>query len=364
MKSKKIFFENLNKSNILITNKFKKKYLDLIKSGNYILSDNVKKFEKNFSQYIGTRYCAGVGNGLDALTISLKSLNLPIDSEVIVASNVYVACVIAIFNANLKPVLVDPDILTYNINPNEIEKKIGRKTKAILAVHLYGKPCDMKSLNKICKDYKLFLIEDCAQSHGASFENKITGSFGDFGCFSFYPTKNLGALGDGGAINCNNKFFDTRVRKFRNYGSIKRYHNEILGCNSRLDELQAAFLDVKLNYLEKINNHKINLAGIYDQNLNNKFIKPIKQKNIKDVYYIYNIRHPERDKLKKFLKKNFIDSDIHYPTPLYKQPCFRGFFKNKFTISDEIHNTTLSLPISVAHKKKDILRVIKILNSF
>ena len=365
MKSKKIFFENLSKSNFFFIQKFKKEYRKFINNGKYILSESVDSFEKSFAKYIGTNYCVGVGNGLDALTISLKLLNLPKYSEVLVASNAYFASILSIINANLKPILVEPNIKTYNIDVFEIQKHINKRTKVIMAVNLYGKPCDLIEIKKICLKNKLFLIEDCAQSHGASINKKLTGSFGDFGCFSFYPTKNLGALGDGGAIVCNNKNISDKLKKFRNYGSINRYHNEILGINSRLDEFQAAFLNIKLKYLEKINNHKNILANIYNKFLKTDFIKPIKETNVKDSYYLYTIRHPHRNKIRDYLMKYNIHTDVHYPTPPYKQPCFLQYFnKKKFSISEEIHNSIMSLPISFAHTKDQIYRVIEILNKY
>jgi dTDP-4-amino-4,6-dideoxygalactose transaminase len=364
MKSKKIFFENLAVSNQFFTKKFKKNYSIFIKKGKYILSDFVKQFENNFAHYHKLKFCVGVGNGLDALTISLKSLNLEKNSEVLVASNSYVACIMSILNANLMPVLVEPEIRTYNIDVSEVVKKITKKTRVVMAVNMYGKPCDLISLKKICKHYGLYLVEDCAQSHGATINNKMTGTFGDLGCFSFYPTKNLGSLGDAGAIICNKKDLYWKIRKIRNYGSEKKYYNEIQGINSRLDEFQAAFLNIKLKYLNKINNHKIKLASIYNKYLKNDFIKPLQQINIKDVYHIYNIRHSKRDKLKKFLLDNNIITDIHYPISPNKQPCFKGLFKSNFPISDEIHRTTLSLPISFAHTENEIYRVTEVLNSF
>ncbi len=364
MKNKKIYFENLNKSNKYFFNEFKKKLLKFEKKGQYILGKELINFENNFAKYINKNYCIGVGNGLDALTIALQSLNLPQSSEVIVASNAYIACLISIKNANLKPVLVEPNISTYNLDTDLIENKITKKTKAIMAVHMYGKPCDMKKIQKICKKNKIFLIEDCAQSHGANINGKKTGSFGDVTCFSFYPTKNLGCLGDGGAILCNNKNYFDRLRMMRNYGSIKKYYNDYDGQNSRLDEIQAFFLNIKLKHLEKINNHKIQLAKIYNKNLNNNFIKPIINLNEKHVFHIYNIRHPKRDMLRSYLLKNNINTEIHYPIPPYKQKVFSKNLKGKFPISDEIHKTTLSLPISYSHSKKDILKIVEVLNKF
>jgi len=364
MRNKNIEFENLFFVNQQFIKKFKKNYSSFIKSGNYILSDFVSKFEKDFSQYNDSKFCVGVGNGLDALSISLKCLNLSENSEVIVAANSYVACIISILNANLKPVLVDPNIHTYNISVSEIEKKITKQTKVIMAVNLYGKPCDLIAINKLCKKYNLYLIEDCAQSHGASINKKMTGTFGDLGCFSFYPTKNLGGLGDGGAIICNNKNLYSKISKMRNYGSIKKNFNDILGFNSRLDEFQAAFLIIKLKYLNKINNHKRKLASIYNKYLKNDFIKPLQQEGVKDVFHIYNVRHPKRDRIRKFLLERNIGTSIHYPRPPYKQNALKKFFNESFPISDEIHKTNLSLPISFFHTEKDIYRVIETLNSF
>lgn len=364
MKNNKIYFEDLKYTNEIFIKKTKKSFFSTIQSGKYILSDNVDKFEKKFSKYIGTKFCIGVGNGLDALTISLKALNLPKNSEVIVASNSYIACILAVVNAGLKPVLLEPNIETYNLNVDEFKKKINKNTKAIIALHLYGKPCDILELNKICKKKKIFVIEDCAQSHGASINMKKTGSFGDLGCFSFYPTKNLGAIGDAGAITTNNKTLYNRIRKIRNYGSSKRYKNDLLGVNSRLDEIQAMFLTHKLKYLNKINKKKRYLAGLYDKHLSNKYIKPVRIKNYYDVFYIYNLRHPKRDYIKKALSKKNIITDIHYPTPAYKQKSLKKIFKNKkFKISDEIHKTTLSLPISYSHTKEEVMKVIKELNN-
>ena len=360
-----IFYENLNKTN----SEFYDEYINSLKKfkdkGSYILGGNLINFEKNFSKYIGARYCAGVANGLDALIISLKSLNLPKNSEVIVAANAYIATILAILNAGLKPILVEPCKDTYNIDPIKIEKKITKKTKAIISVHLYGKCCDMTAIGKICKKNNLFLIEDCAQSHGATFKNKSAGTFGNFACFSFYPTKLLGCLGDGGAVISKNKKDDLLIKKYRNYGSIKRYKNEIIGMNSRLDEIQAIFLIKKLKYLNKMIAHKRKLASIYFENLNKEFILPQIHNDYSDVFYVFNIRHEKRDRLRFFLKKNDVFTDIHYPTPPYKQQAVKEIFENqKLPISDEIHNTTLSLPISYSHSKEEIYKVVKLINSF
>jgi len=359
-----IYFENLNKTNSLFIKNFKKNYDMFIQRGQYILGKNVLNFEKNFAKYIGTKYCIGVGNGLDALTMALKALDLPKNSEVIVASNAYIASVISIINANLKPILCEPDISSYNINTNVLKKKITKNTKAIMAVHMYGKPCNMREIKKICNQSNIFLIEDCSQAHGATFENFFLGTFGDLSCFSFYPTKNLGCLGDGGAILTNSNLLDKKLRGMRNYGSIRKYYNDIFGQNSRLDEFQACFLNVKLKSLDKINNHKIRIAKLYDKYLNAKFIKPVINKYEKHVFHIYNIRHPKRDILRKYLKKNKIQTEIHYPVQPSEQKAYKNMFKVKCLVSKEIHETTLSLPISYSHKKSEILKIIQTLNNF
>lgn len=359
-----MFYENLNKSNKLFYSEFINSLKKINKNGTYILGPNVGKFENNFSKYLGANHCVGVANGLDALTMSLKLLKLPNNSEVLVASNSYIACILSILNAGLKPVLIEPDLETYNIDPNKISNKISKKTKAILAVHLYGKSCEMDKILKICKEHNLYLIEDCAQSHGSKYKNVNTGLFGNFGCFSFYPTKTLGALGDGGAITCKTKKDSNLLKKQRNYGSVVRYKNEIIGQNSRLDEIQALFLNIKLKSLNKIISHKKKLAEIYFENLNNNFIVPKIEAHKSDTYYIFNIRHEARDRLRAYLMKRNIMTDIHYPIPPFKQTALKSYFNENYPISEEIHNTTVSLPISFAHTKNDINKVTKILNKF
>jgi len=360
-----IEYENLKKTNKFFLNKFKDECKNFTLRGQYILSQKLLNFEKNFSSFLNASFCSGVGNGLDALILSLDSLKLPKDSEVIVPANTYYATILAVLRCGLKPVLVEPDYYTCNIDYKEIVKKITKKTRVILVVHLYGKVCQMEPIIKICKEHKLYLVEDCAQAHGAKYKNKFAGTFGDFGCFSFYPTKNLGCLGDGGAVISKKKTDDINIKMLRNYGSIERYKNEIVGFNSRLDEFQAAFLNIKLKYLNKINAHKRTLASIYNKNLNNEFIKPAIQKDYFDVFYIYNVRFHKRDKLQKFLRKQKIMTDIHYPLPPYRQNAIKDLFANqKFPISDEIHKTTLSLPISYMNTEKEIEKVCNIANKF
>jgi dTDP-4-amino-4,6-dideoxygalactose transaminase len=360
-----IEYENLAKLNEPFLEDFKKAFDKTLRSGWYILGNALTQFENEFAAYCGTECCAGVANGLDALTIALKSLDFQTGEEVLVPSNTYIATILAILHAGLKPVLVEPDILTYNIDPFKLEEKITQRTRAILVVHLYGKLCHMEEIMKIAEKHDLKVIEDCAQAHGASFAGKKAGSFGDFGAFSFYPTKNLGALGDAGALTTRQRSLHTRVTTLRNYGSHIKYYNEEVGYNSRLDEMQASFLSVKLKWLDQINEHKRKLAQLYFDGLKNDFVKPVIQQDYYDVFHIFNVRHPKRDLLREFLLKHDIKSEIHYPLAPNKQKAMVGILDNQPTpIAEEIHKTTLSLPISYFHKEVDVQSVIKVMNSF
>lgn len=359
-----IEYENLAKVNHPFFEEFKKQFDSTLESGWYILGKKVNEFEHEFAQYNENKFCAGVASGLDALTLSLQAYDFEKKSEVIVPSNTYIATILSILQCGMKPVLAEPDIQTYNIDPSKIKEKISKETKAIMVVHLYGKSCDMGPIIEICKSNNLKLIEDCAQSHGATYRGKKTGSFGDFGAFSFYPTKNLGALGDAGAITTDNPELDNRVRKLRNYGSSVKYYNDLIGCNSRLDEMQAAFLSVKLQKLDAINAHKRKLAALYLKNLKEDFIKPVVHPDFFDVYHIFSIRHPKRDKLKEYLLKNEIKTEIHYPVPPHRQNAMQGILKGEFPISEEIHATTLSLPVSFGNTEHEIERVIEVMNKF
>ena len=351
-----IEYENLKVSNASFLQEFKNKFNTFVESGWFVLGKEVNNFEIEFAKYCGAKYCVGVANGLDALTLALRAYDFPKDSEVIVPSNTYIATILAVVNAGLKPILVEPDIETYNIDVKLIEKAITTKTKAIMPVHLYGKMCDMPKILEIAEKYSLKIIEDAAQAHGAAINGKKVGAWGDITAFSFYPTKNLGALGDAGAITTNDEELADKIRFLRNYGSNKKYHNEFVGVNSRLDEIQAAFLRVKLPYLDKINEHKNELAKIYYKKLEDlKFVLPKKQDGFFDVYHIFNIRCNKRDELKKYLELRGIKTDIHYPIPPNKQIAMKGILdKTETSISEEIHKTTLSLPISFGHSEKDI----------
>jgi dTDP-4-amino-4,6-dideoxygalactose transaminase len=360
-----IRYEDLKAANTFLFTAFRESFEKVLDSGWFILGNHVKKFEEKFSAYHQMPHCIGVGNGLDALVLSLKALSIPEGSEVIVPSNTYIATILAIIHAGLKPVLVEPNLSTYNIDPSRIEEAITPFTKAVLIVHLYGKCCEMDVIVNICKHHHLHLVEDCAQSHGAKYKQQLCGTFGDCAAFSFYPTKNLGALGDGGAVLCKNDDTRSRIQALRNYGSLKKYHNIEIGYNSRLDEMQAAFLLVKLNVFDKITEHKRKLASLYQKNLKDDFIKPITDTDYFDVFHIYAVRHYQRDMLKTYLLQNEIETEIHYPVPPHHQPALKKYFSNKiFPLSETIHQTILSLPCSFAHSEEDVLKVIEVINKY
>jgi dTDP-4-amino-4,6-dideoxygalactose transaminase len=361
-----IEYENLGKLNAPFIEKYKKKFSVILDKGWFILGDEVSQFEKEFAEYCGAKYCVGTANGLDSLALSLIACDFPEKSEILVPSNTYIATILAIINAGHIPVLVEPDINTYNIDKNLIENKITSKTKAIMPVHLYGRMCNMAAIMEIANRHNLRVIEDAAQAHGASLNGKKAGAWGDMTAFSFYPTKNLGSLGDAGAVTTNNESYAEKIKTLRNYGSKKKYYNELAGVNSRLDEIQAGFLRVKLQSLDKINSHKNKLAAIYNEELpKDKFIKPLVDNNYFHIYHIYNIRHNERDRLKEYLEKKGIKTDIHYPVAPNKQKAMAGILdEQEAPVADEIHATTLSLPISFCHSEAEILSVCKALKEF
>jgi len=358
-----IEYENLQRVNETLFDEYSKNFSKFIKSGQYILGNQVSKFEGDFANFCGTTYCTGVASGLDALILSINAFDFPKDSEIIAPSNTYIATILAIIRNGLTPVLVEPDIKTYNIDVAKIEEKVTSKTRAILAVHLYGKSCEMDKIIEIANKYNLKVIEDCAQAHGAKFKGQTTGSFG-IGCFSFYPTKNLGALGDAGAITCNSEKYNERIKSLRNYGSAVKYYNDDLGHNSRLDEIQAGFLSIKLKILKEITNHKRSLAKIYLENLDSGFITPVVNSDYFDVYHIFNVRHTRRDELKEYLLENGIGTEVHYPIAPHKQKSLREIVEGVYPISELIHNTTLSLPISYFHTEKDIMSICEIMNQW
>ncbi|WP_300566377.1 DegT/DnrJ/EryC1/StrS family aminotransferase [Flavobacterium sp.] len=362
---KLISYENLQLLNKEFESEFQEKFKLFLEKGWYILGDEVQTFEEHFARYCRAKYCVGVANGLDALHLGLLAFDFPEKSEIIVPSNTYIATILAIINTGHVPVLVEPSIENYNLDPSLIEAKISSKTKAIMVVHLYGQTAKMDEIVSIAQKYNLEIIEDCAQSHGAKFNGKMTGTFGKIGAFSFYPTKNLGALGDAGAIITSDEVLYKKIKALRNYGSEKKYYNKHIGLNSRLDELQAAFLNVKLPHLDKIILHKQKLAKLYNESLTNKVIKPKLVENGSHVYHIYNIRTSKRDELKAYLLEHRIQTEIHYPIPPNQQEGYQNYFKNtNFVVSEEIHKTTLSLPISYANTEEEIKQIIEKVNGF
>lgn len=359
-------YENLKRLNTPFEEKFGEKFSSFINNGHYILGPELEVFEKAYAKWHNVNYCIGVSNGLDALILSLKACDLPEGSEVIVPANTYIASILAILACRLTPVLVEPDIATYNIDPDKIEEVITKDTKAIMVVHLYGKCCQMDKILPIKTKYNLALIEDCAQAHGAMFKGRLSGTFGEFGAFSFYPTKNLGALGDAGAIIFNNEVHKKTLSQLRNYGSERKYYNEIIGYNNRLDEIQAAFLSIKLAHLKQMNAHRNKLAQLYFDNLKGDFILPVQQPDFYDVFHIFNIRHKKRDELQQYLANNGIGTVIHYPVPPHRQKALNGVkgLKSAYPVTDEIHDTTISIPCSFSHTEDEIMQVIEALNKF
>lgn len=333
----------------------------------YIEGEEDKNFEKAFAEYIGVDYCIGVGNGLDALMLALKSLGIGEGDEVIVPSNTFIATSLAVSYVGAKPVLVEPDISTYNIDPSLIEEKITDRTKAIIPVHLYGQACDMDSVMSIASKYDLRVIEDCAQAHGALYKGKRVGSFGDLAAFSFYPGKNLGALGDAGAVVTRDSELAKMVRALGNYGSDFKYHHIYKGNNSRLDELQAAFLSVKLKQLDRMNEERRRIADCYTKGIkNSKIILPVVRSECLPVWHIFAVRCDERDALEKHLNQKGIGTNKHYPIPIHLQQCYKdlGLSKNDLPIAEKISETELSLPMFYGMSDDDIQYVIDVINEF
>lgn len=362
---KTVEYENLAAVNTMYFDKLTSAFDSVLRKGWYILGAQVKEFEKNFAEYLGVKHCIGVASGLDALILSLRAFDFAQGDEVIVPSNTYIATILSIMHCGLKPVLVEPDIRTYNIDPAKIEAAITPRTKAIMIVHLYGKACNMAPVMAVKEKYGLKLIEDCAQSHGALFNKQITGTFGEFGAFSFYPTKNLGALGDAGAVVTNDDDLALAIRRLRNYGSDVKYYNEVVGYNSRLDEMQAAFLNAKLPSLNEYNAYKRRLASMYLNKLSANFILPVIEEDFFDVFHVFTVRTKERDRLRSYLLENGIKTDVHYPVPPHKQKAMQGILDGAdFPISEEIHRTIVSLPLSFGHKAEEIEYVIEVMNKF
>ena len=333
----------------------------------YIEGAEDKAFEKAFAEYCGVQYCVGVGNGLDALMLALKSLGIGAGDEVIVPSNTYIATALAVTYVGAKPVFVEPRIEIFNINPDLIEVAITDKTKAIMPVHLYGQSCDMDPIMEIAAKYDLKVVEDCAQAHGATYKGKKIGTFGDIAGFSFYPGKNLGALGDAGAVVTNDKNLADKVRALGNYGSDFKYHHIYKGNNSRLDELQAAFLSAKLPHLERMNEERRRIATRYlDEIKNPKVILPKVEKDMIPVWHVFGIRCKEREALEQYLNDAGIGTNKHYPIPMHLQECYKdlGFTIGDFPIAEEISKTELSIPMFYGLTDDEISYVVDKINSF
>ncbi|ADZ85482.1 DegT/DnrJ/EryC1/StrS family aminotransferase [Cellulosilyticum lentocellum] len=345
---------------------FENKALEVLRSGWYVLGKEVSKFEEEFAVYTGSKYCVGVANGLDALWMAFRILNIGKGDEVIVQGNTYIASVMGITMNGATPIFVEPDVY-YNIDTSKIEEKITDKTKAILVVHLYGQASNMKGIMEIANKYNLKVVEDCAQSHGACFEGKMTGTFGDIGCFSFYPSKNLGAFGDAGAIVTNNPQIAEEFKVFRNYGSEKRYYNKVVGTNSRLDELQAGLLRVRLTHLDELTNERQKLCERYLERLNNPFIElPIIRESASTVWHQFVIKCKYRQELITYLEEKEIGTIIHYPIPphLSEAYSYLGLQKGNLPITEAYAETVLSIPLYNGMTEEEQDFVIETINSF
>ena len=366
---KKIEFLDLKQINKKYTKEFKISFENFLKTGWYILGQNVTDFEKNYASFSTTKYCIGVANGLDALIISLKSVGIKKGDEVIVPSNTYIATWLAVSNLGATPIPVEPKIETYNLDPNKIINSITKKTKAILVVNLYGQSAELDKIKKIANDFNIYLIEDNAQSQGAFCCDKPTGSFGIVNATSFYPGKNLGALGDAGAITTNQENLYENIKELRNYGSKVKYYNNIKGYNSRLDELQAGFLNIKLKHLNEDNKQREVAAEIYNELLSSieEIQLPKLAENCTTVNHIFMIRTKHRDMLSEYLKNKNIATMIHYPIPPHLQNAYKelGYKKGCFPIAEEIASTGLSLPMG-PHLNKNNIQIIskEIINFF
>lgn len=360
-----IKFLDLYKINEQYRNEIDEKIKQVLDSGWYLLGQQDELFEKHFAEFCGTKHCIGCANGLDALNLIIKGFGFSKGDEIIVPANTYIASILAISMNDATPVLVEPDINTYNINPDLIEDKITDKTKAIMVVHLYGQAVQMDKIWELAKKYNLKIIEDSAQAHGAYYKNKRVGNLGDASGFSFYPGKNLGCMGDGGCITTNDDKLAEKIRALRNYGSHKKYCNLYKGINSRLDEIQAGILDVKLPYLDKDNQKRRQIAQYYLDNIKNeKIILKKSYDDLANVWHIFPVRTNNRDRLQEHLKENDIQTLIHYPTPPHKQEAYKEWNNLSFPVTEEIHKTILSLPISPVMTNEEIKKVVEVVNAF
>ncbi len=341
------------------------KIKEVLDSGWYLQGKQNDEFCKNYAEYCETSYALGVANGLDALNLIIKGFGFGIGDEIIVPANTYIASILAISENGCTPVLVEPDINTYNINPDLIEEKITAKTKAIMVVHLYGQAVQMDKIWQLAKKYNLKIIEDSAQAHGAYYQGKRVGALGDASGFSFYPGKNLGCLGDGGAITTNDQQLFDKVRALANYGSNIKYHNIFKGVNSRLDEIQAAVLTVKLHGLDKDNARRREIAKYYQEHINNPLvILPYTYDELAHVWHVFVIRATDRNRLQKYLLDNGIQTLIHYPIAPHKQLAYQEWNHLHLPITEQIHNEVLSLPISPVMSQKEVETIVEVINAY
>lgn len=360
-----IKFLDLHKINERFRNEIDNRIKEVLDSGWYLLGNQDKAFEENFAKYCGTKHCIGCANGLDALNLIIKAFGFGAGDEIIVPANTYIASILAISENGCIPILVEPDINTYNINPDLIEEKITSKTKAIMVVHLYGQAVEMEKIWALAKKYNLKVIEDSAQAHGAIYQGKRTGDLGDASGFSFYPGKNLGCMGDGGAITTNDDELAKKIRAIANYGSDYKYHHIYKGVNSRLDEIQAAILDVKLPHLDKDNACRRDIAKYYRENIQNpKLVLPQTYDENAHVWHVFVIRCDDRVSLQKFLDDNGIQTNIHYPTAPHKQGAYKELANQNLPITEKIHQEVISLPISPVLTEEEVKKVVKVVNAW
>lgn len=359
-----IEYEQLARSNEQFMDELEAAASRVIRGGWYVLGQEVTAFEEEFARYVGARHCIGVANGLDALILAIEALDLPPGSDVLVASNTYIATILAIVRAGHRPVLVEPELGTFNMDPAGLPKAMTANTRAVCVTHLFGKSCRMDAIGAFAQQHGLRVMEDCAQSHGARLGQQMTGTFGDAGCFSFYPTKNLGAVGDAGAVVTDDDALAERLRHTRNYGSRQKYVNRYVGVNSRLDELQAAMLRVKLRHLDAMTDHKRALAELYFERLPKWLSLPERRDDEYDVFHIFGVRHPQRDALRQHLLSHGVKTEVHYPIPPHRQEAMKGILSGSWPIAEELHATELSLPISIGHTADEIERVIETVGKF
>ena len=358
-------FLDLNEVNAPYLKAIEEATLRVVRSGWYILGNELKSFENAFAKYCDIAHCVGVANGLDAITLILMAYEFPEDSEVIVPANTYIASVLPVVYLGFKPIFVEPDPVTMLLDPVRIAEKISSKTKAIIAVDLYGRVCEMEPIMALARQHGLKVITDAAQAHGAIYKNKKTGCIADATAFSFYPTKNLGALGDAGAITTADEALAERIRYLRNYGSLIRYKNDYQGVNSRLDEIQAAVLTVKLPFLDAENDRRSTIAARYLAEIQVKdFILPPADRIQDDAWHLFVIRHPDRSALVAYLDANGIQTNVHYPLPIHRQKAFEEFSDLQLPITERIHSEVISLPLNAVLTDEEVTYIIQTVNQF